>query len=76
MKKPTPQNTETATQDTVPAQALPLPHQGGSYIRLADGTLQLEEATDNRPEARAAAALEGGVEAAANDTGPNTVTEA
>ena len=46
------------TQDTVPSEALPLPHQGGSYIRLADGTLQLEEATDNRPEARAAAALE------------------
>lgn len=57
MKKPTP-----VTADTVPAEVQPLPHQGGAYIRLADGTLQLEEATDNRPEARAAAALEGGVE--------------
>jgi len=58
MKKP-----EPVTPDTVPSEALPLPHQGGSYIRLPDGTLQLEEATDNRPEARAEAALEGGVQA-------------
>lgn len=53
MKKPT-----AVTQDTVPSEALPMPQQGGSYIRLPDGSLQLEEATDNRPEARAAAALE------------------
>lgn len=57
MKKPAP-----VTQDAVPSEALPLPHQGGSYIRLPDGTLQLEEATDNRPEARAGGALEGGIE--------------
>lgn len=31
-----------------------LPQSGGSYVRLADGALQREEATDNRPEARAA----------------------
>ena len=67
MKKPT-----AVTQDTVPAETRPMPHQGGSYIRLADGTLQLEEATDNRPEARAAAALEGGVEAPV----PTPLTEA
>lgn len=70
MKKPT-----AVTQDTVPSEALPLPQQGGSYVRLPDGSLQLEEATDNRPEARAAA-LEGGVEAAASDPVPTPVTEA
>jgi hypothetical protein len=54
MKKPTP-----VTADTVPAEALP--QTGGSWIREADGTLRLEEATDSRPEAIAAA-----LEAAAN----------
>jgi hypothetical protein len=58
MKKPAP-----VSPDTVPQDSLPLPSQGGSYIRLADGTLQLEEATDNTPEARPAAAVEEGVEA-------------
>lgn len=53
MKKPTPVNAAVAVE--APA---PLPFSGGSYIRLADGSLQLEEATDNRPEAR----LERGVE--------------
>lgn len=47
MKKP-------ATAPEAPAAA-PMPQAGGSYIRLPDGTLQLEEATDNTPEARAAA---------------------
>lgn len=55
MKKPTP---VTAAAAVAPAAPAPMPSSGGSYIRLADGSLQLEEATDNRPEAR----LEGGVE--------------
>ena len=58
MKKPA-----TVTADSVPAEALPMPHQGGSYTRLPDGTLQLEEATDNTTEARAAATVQEGVEA-------------
>lgn len=67
MKKPAP-----VTPDTVPSEALPLPQAGGSYIRLPDGSLQREEATDNRPEARAAAAVEEGVEAPV----PTPLTEA
>lgn len=47
MKKPAP-----VRADTFPEEALP--HSGGSYVRLGDGTLQREEATDNSPEARAA----------------------
>ncbi len=67
MKKPAP-----ATQDSVPSEVLPLPQAGGSYLRLPDGSLQLEEVTDNRPEARAAAPVEEGVQAPV----PTPLTEA
>lgn len=67
MKKPAP-----VSPDTVPSEALPLPQTGGSYIRLPDGSLRLEEATDNTPEARLAATVEEGVQAPV----PNPVTEA
>lgn len=49
MKKPT--NPAPEASETSAA----LPQTGGSYIRLPDGTLQLEEATDSRPEAIATA---------------------
>lgn len=48
MKKPTPM-----TADAVPSEALP--QSGGSWVRLADGSLRREEATDSTPEAIAAA---------------------
>ena len=52
-----------------------LPQSGGSWVRLADGTLQLEEATDSTPEA-IAAALEAPVEAPVQDPVENPVKEA
>lgn len=51
MKKPA----APSTAAVAPAILAPVPHAGGSYIRLPDGSLQLEESTDNSPEARAAA---------------------
>lgn len=66
MKKPAP-----VSPDTVPSEALPLPQTGGSYIRLPDGNLRREEATDNSPETRLAAVEEG-----VQSPVPNPVTEA
>lgn len=40
-----------AKEATTPA---PMPQAGGSYIRMPDGTLQREEATNNDPAAREA----------------------
>lgn len=59
MKRPASQSaTPQDTAADAPAPEAPLPQSGGAWVRLADGSLRLEEATDNRPEARAAATAE------------------
>lgn len=49
---------KTAPAPAARTPSTALPQSGGSYIRLADGSLQLEEATDNSPEVHNATPLE------------------